>query len=757
MEYGAGLSGAEKRRGRKVFNAFAVVNTFSFLLLSGNMITLFALRLGASGAVLGLLASFPYLAFFFMALGKRLVSAFGVVRLFGHAWLVRYVMMLPALLIPLVAARSGPAAALGMLLICTFGFHAARGVGMIGESPTMAALSAGRDRGEYVSRFHMVVSTVSIVAGLFIALLLGERAPLSRFALFLGAGILAGFFSTALVYKLPEPDETRAGAQQSLFETVTRALGEPNFARFVGGFAFYAVLTGMGRSFLIVYAKQVYAQPDSAAIFFTVVGSFGAVCMGYLARLLIDRLGAKPIYLFFIAMYAVSLIPAAVAPGLQGMTIALFLSGVFFFATMGLTGAENSAQVYFFGLVDPRDQLNLGILYFLTLGVGGSLGSLFGGVLLDVLPAVGIVRPAAVFRVFFSLMVGLLFVALFLNSRLERRGARSFLNTFGIIFSLRDLRAINLLHQLDQPHSIPDERRLIREIAESHSEVSLEQILEKLDSPSYEVRTEALAALEHLPLDRAAEDALIAHLTNQEFTTAFLAARIIGSLRIERARSELRKTMYSEDHLLAARSIVALAQVGERRVIPEVETIMRISEHPMMTIHAAMALKLFGETSSLPVLLDRVRREGGAPYVRDELVLAMMGIIGLVDWFYPIYSRFLTDRFEAIDELESFVEQERRHGRFSGPAAAINAMLAALSEPTDVFASRARGLFDEFRSNNERRARSHAALLIKTVLEDEELVEFERLRLMVAALLVRLHCVPETPRGLLGRLRRRRW
>ncbi len=757
MQRGAGLSGAEKRRGRRVFNAFAVVNTFSFLLLSGNMITLLALRLGASAALIGVLASFPYVAFFFMVLGKRLVSRLGVVKLFGHAWLTRYLLMLPALSIPLVAVHAGTGAALVLLLMCTLGFHAARGVGMIGESPTLAALSAGRDRGDYVSRFHMIVATVSIAAGLAIAALLGARAPLSRYALFIGAGIAAGFFSTALVYKLPELAETRLGAGQSLIETVSRSLAQPNFARFIAGFAFFGVLAGMGRSFLIVYAKQVYAQPDSVAIFFTVVGSLGAVCMGYLARLLIDRLGAKPIYLLFTALYAASLIPAAFAPALTDTTLVLFLSAVFFFATMGLTGGENSAQVYFFGLVDPRDQLNLGILYFLTLGVGGSLGALFGGVLLDLMPVIGIEGPAAGFRVFFSLMIVLLAAAFLLNSRLERRGARSFRDAFGVIFSIRDLRAINLLHQLDQPHSITDERRLLHELGESHSGMPLQQVVQKLSSPSYEVRTEALAALEHLPLDRAAEEALIAHLTTQEFTTAFFAARVIGTRKLERAKPALRKTMYSDDHLLAARSMVALAQINDRRIISEIQTIMRISSHPMVTIHAAMALKLFGDTGSLPVLLDRVHQEARAPYVRDELVLAIMGILGLVDWFYPIYSRFLEDRSEGIDELERFLEEERRYSKCSGQAPALNAMLGALAETTETFASRARALFEEFTATQEKKPRSHAAQLVATILEDDTLIGFDRLKLLIAALLVRLHCSAPARRGLFSRLRRRKW
>lgn len=679
MEHNAGLSGAEKRRGRRIFNAFAVVNSFSFLLLSGNMITLFALRLGASSALIGVLASFPYVAFFFMVLGKRLVRRFGVVKLFGHAWLVRYVLMLPAVAIPAVAALVNPGAALGLLVVCTLGFHAARGVGMIGESPTMAALSAGRDRGEYVSRFQITVAAVSIVTGLAIAALLGARAPLTRYALFVGAGIAAGFVSAALVYKLPEPAATRAGAGRPLFETIAESLVHPNFARFIAGFAFYGVLTGMGRSFLIVYAKQVYAQSDSMAIFFTVVGSLGAVCMGYLARLLIDRLGAKPIYLFFIALYALSLIPAVIAPPLTGTALVVFLSVLFFFATMGFTGGENSAQVYFFGLVDPRDQLNLGILYFLTLGVGGSAGALLGGGLLDALPALGVPAGAPAFRVFFTLMAAALALVFVFNSRLQRRGARPFRDAFGVMFSIRDLRAMTLLHQLDQPHSISEERRLIRGLGESHSNVSLEQVVERLTSPSYEVRTEALAALEQLPLNREAEDALIDHLTAHEFTTAFFAARIVGTLKVERARATLRKTMYSNDHLLAARSMVALAQIDERRAISDIETVLRVSDHPMMTIHAAMALKQFGDTGSLPVLLRRVHQEASTPYVRDELVLAMVGILGHLDWFFPIYSRFLEDRAAGVDELERYLEEERRRTDCAGRVPALNAMLAALA------------------------------------------------------------------------------
>jgi hypothetical protein len=51
---------------------------------------------------------------------------------------------------------------------------------------------------------------------------------------------------------------------------------------------------------------------------YSLVASVGALAMGLLTRLLVDRLGAKPLYVVFTAFTALSLAPLADRPGADG-------------------------------------------------------------------------------------------------------------------------------------------------------------------------------------------------------------------------------------------------------------------------------------------------------------------------------------------------------------------------------------------------------------------------------------------------------
>ena len=69
-----GLSPAARSRARKTFSVFSVFNTFSYFLLTGNLLTLFLLRIGATSTFIGLVSALPYVSFFFMLVGRRLVA-----------------------------------------------------------------------------------------------------------------------------------------------------------------------------------------------------------------------------------------------------------------------------------------------------------------------------------------------------------------------------------------------------------------------------------------------------------------------------------------------------------------------------------------------------------------------------------------------------------------------------------------------------------------------------------------------------------
>ena len=728
------MTTSQRMRARRTMSVFGVFNTFSFFLLTGNIITLYLLTLGASSSFIGLISSFPYISYFFMLLGKLFVRRAGVVRVFAAGWLLRYVAMVPILFAPAVVAAGNPLGAYLLVMASALGFQAFRGVGLVGNAPVMGELSTGKDRGEFLARFQIITAVSSIVAGLTVAFLLGEQAPVGRYSVLIVCGILFGITAAVIILRIPEPGGTQEGAMESLFPAFIDALKRVQFRRFVVAFALFGAMSGMGRTFLIVYAKQAYMQPDSSAMLFAVIGSAGWFVMGFFARQVIDRLGAKPILVFFTGVFLVSVIPAVISPDVSGVLAALYIGLVFFFVTMGFTGGEYSAQTYFFGLVDQRDRLNLGIAYFFTLGFGGAIGSFAGGLLLDLLQTLGI-NTVVQFRIFFGAMAFALLLNVGLFARLERLGAKSVRGAMSVIFSLRDLRTISLLNRLDRTRSISGQKQVIHELATSNSRIAVEDILARLSSPSFVIRTEAIEALEQFPPTDAVVNALLREVRTQEYTTAYAAARLLGLKGVTSARGLLRERIRSEDYLLAAKSMVALARLGDTRSIGEIELIMTVTQNPLLLIHGAAALRIFESKSSIPVLLRIFGKPAVPAHVGNELILSLAGLLEIDEWFYPMFAAFLDDKAEGRELLEDYLTEGERQGRCNSAAGVKEAVREILhGEEGRCPAAHAEFLALEDTARDET---FHA--LADSCL-DQTLTGYDKYRYFLAAVLLRWSC-----------------
>jgi predicted MFS family arabinose efflux permease len=658
------LAASQRARAQRTLVIFSVFNAFSFTLLTGNLISLYLLRLGAANTLIGVVASFAFVSFFFMVAGKRLVPRVGVIRLFAWAWLIRYIAILPILAAPLFVGQPREALTFLLVTVGTFGFQAARGVGIIANAPMFSGYAGTADRGRLISQFQITASIISIITGSAVAFLLGPEASLTRYVLFLATGIAAGLIATGLIFSLPELESERESARTPLIPAVREAMKQPRFSLFVRSFLLVAIASGVGRSFLIVFAKQGYALTDRAAFLLVAAGSLGNALAGYLGSVLLDRVGAKPIILFSVIVYALSLIPAIVLPPLAGTPLYVLLSIVFFLAFLGFSGAENANQAYFFGITRKDSRLNLGILYYVTLGIGGTIGSLIGGVFLDALAAFMPIQWAL--RLVFLGTVAILVWAATRSSRLESLGAETFRGTLEVIFSPRDLRAASLANRLVRSTSQAEECRTIRDLAQSGSVLPLHDILSRVEAPGWELRFEAMDALASLPFTPEVERVLISHLSSGEHTTASRAAWILGVRGSERSLSGLRQATTSTDRILAGRALVALARLEAPDAAGRAEEWLQSAEESPTrhydALHAAVALQIAGSARHLPALDLHLTRGDAPDYVLDEVVFAVTRILGVYEWFYPFYAGFTRQdgRGELLSEQPDAIPPELR-------------------------------------------------------------------------------------------------
>ena len=631
------LSPGELGRVRARFSLFAVLNVVSFTLLSGNIITLYVLQLGGGNFLIGLLSSLMYIAYLTMLLGRQMAPRWGMTRLMGWFWVLRYLCMAPMLFAPLAAAAGLRGVAYGLILASVLGFNAARGVAMTGYNPILGEIASERDRGAFLAQNQAIQHAVTVALGVAMALVLGWQSSLAVYNAFIVIGIAAGLWGARLVFTFPEPPKAQ-GPGEKLGRGLAESFRQPAFRRFILLYFFTTLAIYMAVPFLIVFVKQVYSLPDSQVVYLTVVGSVGALLMALASGFLIDRVGAKPLYFVFTSILTITLLAIVLSPPLAGVGVWLFAAALFLFNNMGQFGILNASQTYFLAAIRREQRLNLGVIYYMTLGVAGGIGSLAGGALLDAL-GTRFAAPAA-FRLYFGLCAAIFLGLLAFITRLENLGAYPLADALGMIISPRDLRAIGLLHRLGRTRTLAEEKDTLRALAGSPSSLSVEEVLSRLSSPRFSVRAEALQALATLPVEEAVIQALVSEVKNHAFTTAAQAAEILGQRRVAQGVPALRRALQSRDYILASAAITALARLDDRDSLPAIREALRQAANPHLAIHAASALEVLQDPGSVPVLLDRLRKKN-PPFLRDELLLALAGVLGMGDWFYPTYSEYL--------------------------------------------------------------------------------------------------------------------
>jgi HEAT repeat protein len=221
-----------------------------------------------------------------------------------------------------------------------------------------------------------------------------------------------------------------------------------------------------------------------------------------------------------------------------------------------------------------------------------------------------------------------------------------------VLFSMRDLKAIGLLERLERTGSPADEIRIIREIGAYGTAVAERELLGYLSSPRLDVRVEALLALENLArLSPKALRAMIREVERHPYTTAYIAARILGRRRCAEALPALRSALATDDYMLRGAAVTALAALRDEESLPAIEALARDSDNPRLMISAASAIEAFGRVSSVPALVSVLKRREPPAYAFDEIVLALSGILGGLGGFYRLYSDFELDRNGAVSAL----------------------------------------------------------------------------------------------------------
>jgi HEAT repeat protein len=510
---------------------------------------------------------------------------------------------------------------------------------------------------------QIINNAVAMFASFALAMLLGRNPSLFLYAAIIAAGIGGGVFSGALLRNIPEPEKDNPASSSGFWGLVKEAFSKGAFRYFMALLFLVVLVSAISRTFIVVYAREVFGQSDGMVSLFTVFGGLGALVMGLIVKFLVDRVGAKPLYLTCVIVGCLSLLPAIFFPAAaldSPFTVTPFLSFLFFIVNFGFLGAEGVAQTYYLALIPPEGMMNLGILYFLVFGVAGAGGSFLAGMFLDGLAGLGVPLSAA-FRALFGVLALILLTALILHKKLASLGALPLRGALEVMFSFKDLRAITLLDRLKKTEDSGEEGLLLEALYGAPSALAIEGLLDKMKSPRLATRADAIRAVGALEnLTEEAEQALMADLTANPYTTAYLSARILGDHGYGNAVPALRKLAASADYMLAGESMIALAKLRDEGFRPNIERIITKTKNPRLKIMGVEAFGVYGSPNSLSILAELLRAKNPPPYLLDAAALSMAAILGIENKFYPLLLRFLENPAQAaalaMDEAEAAYE-----------------------------------------------------------------------------------------------------
>lgn len=237
--------------------------------------------------------------------------------------------------------------------------------------PMAAHLAPPADRGRIVGR---------VMSGLLIGILLSRTlsgyvgAHLGWRAMFeIGAGLMLALLAL-LAWQLPTDRPAFTGSYGALMKslvTLTREQAALRRAALVGGLLF-AAFSVFWTTLAFFLESPAFGYGSDVAGFFGLIGAVGALAASWAGRTA-DVKGPD----FTIALGSGAALVSFVVLGLGGYHLAGLVLGVIVL-DVGVQGAHISNQTKIFALV-PEARSRLNTVYMTGYFIGGSLGSLLGG------------------------------------------------------------------------------------------------------------------------------------------------------------------------------------------------------------------------------------------------------------------------------------------------------------------------------------------------------------------------------------------
>ncbi|MBE2215803.1 MAG: hypothetical protein IAE82_18155 [Opitutaceae bacterium] len=416
--------------------AFNFFNAMTWQVALGTPMVLFAEKLGASAAAVGLAYSFVFVLTPIQVLSTAFLPRYGFKGMMLSGWGARSLFLLP----PVALAWMNPGPGSGMVWIfigSLFLFTFFRSIGACAWQPWMNALLNESNRGRYFS-LEQVASGIAGVGTLLVCWYSLRVMPLHQaFLLQYGFAFIGSWLAYYALSRLPDAPRPSALPLATVVRESPRIVAQPGpFRRYL----VIGVVNGVAISaippFCAYYLKVVPQLSASAVVGFTLLQYLGVICGAFSIRNHVDRLGSKPFFALALVIYI--LVATFWIGVLRGWTDGLVPIGVAYFGVGVAASCWASAANKYLPLVVGTENRTLafsvqGAVTAVVSGFSPAIWGLFIKGHTDA-PSVDVVA----FQVFFAVTIA---CALFVMVRVVRLPSNARVGADRALFGGVNLRA----------------------------------------------------------------------------------------------------------------------------------------------------------------------------------------------------------------------------------------------------------------------------------------------------------------------------
>jgi Na+/melibiose symporter-like transporter len=644
------LTNAEKIR-RLPWNTAinAANNIFAQLTYFGPAFVLFLNEFNFSNTQIGFLLSLlPFTGLVALLIAPS-VARFGYKRVFVTFFGLRKIITAGLLFSPWVLANFGPNALLIYISVIIAGFALSRAIAETAFYPWAQEFIPDSMRGKHAA-INDIAGRLTAMASVSVAsFVLGLSAGIDRFILLFGIGIVFGLAAVWSAAHLPGGDGIRKteGRKSVSYRDYLGALRDRNFLLYMGGLCIVAIGTTPMGSFIPLYLEREVGLSESRIVLLQLGGLIGGLSSTYLFGWASDRYGSKPIMLT--GLYIKVLLPLfwLLTPRESQLSLPVVLMISLINGSADIAWALGSGRLLYVKVVPQEKRSEYMALYYALIGVISGASQFFGGRALDMTQGltgqIGFITIDPFFPLFVFAFV-LTIAGVLILSRVQADSPFS-IGEFAGMFTHGN--PILALESMFRYYRARDEKQMVvvtERMAQSKSPLTVDELLEALKDPRFNVRFEAIISIAHMEADPRLTEALCKIVEGTELSLSVIAAWALGRIGDDDIDiiDTLRRGLDSPYKSIQAHCARSLGTLGDRASSRKLLERLRSENDKGLRIAYSSALGKLQALDSVPALFDVLvytENEGA----RLELALALVRIIGYEHHFIRLLRNYRHD------------------------------------------------------------------------------------------------------------------